>query len=251
MSDWPKTDPSFWVRGEALSDEHRQRLIASGVLSSVLDEVTLQAVESPLPAWWHVQGNALYLRDGMTLPAGLFDRLALYPFSNALIVVCTGLEQVTSILLGGNDATLFLGPKTSMPGADFWIGAGSAIVINGHCVATGQLQIDARNGGSIVCAPDQLWAGRVYIATDDMHRFEDLATGERLNTFGAHITIGEHVWIGREAVVTGQVDIAEGCVVGLRSLVRNTKIPPHVAVAGTPAKIIREGITWNGEDLPQ
>ncbi len=250
MTDWPATDPATWVRGIPLTDTHRERLLGSGVLPSVLDALALRVVESPLPEWWHENGNALYLRDGMSVPQGLVERMAIYPFRDALIVIATGMEQVTSLLLGGDGATFFIGPKTSMPGADFWCGAGSAIVINSHCVATGMAQIDARNGGSIVCAPDQLWAGRVYIATDDMHRFEDLATGERLNCFGAHITIGEHVWIGREAIVTGQVDIAEGCVVGLRSLVRNQKVPPHVAIAGTPAKVIREGVTWNGEDLP-
>jgi acetyltransferase-like isoleucine patch superfamily enzyme len=90
----------------------------------------------------------------------------------------------------------------------------------------------------------------VYVATDDMHRLEDVVTGERLNPYGATIRLGRHVWLGRDAVVTGHVHIGDGAVVGARSLVRGQKVPAQTAVAGTPARVIREGVTWREEDLP-
>jgi acetyltransferase-like isoleucine patch superfamily enzyme len=83
-----------------------------------------------------------------------------------------------------------------------------------------------------------------------MHRLEDVETGERINPYGATIRLGRHVWLGREAIVTGHVEIGEGAVVGSRSMVRGQKVPPHTAVAGTPARVIREGVTWRGEDTP-
>jgi acetyltransferase-like isoleucine patch superfamily enzyme len=124
------------------------------------------------------------------------------------------------------------------------------VILHGKVVGTGEAVLDARNGGSIVAERDQLWAGRVYIATDDMHSLEDLETGVRFNAYGGHIRLGEHVWLGREAVVTGNVEIGACAVVGLRSLVRGQKVPAHTAVAGTPARVIREGITWRAEDVP-
>ena len=57
------------------------------------------------------------------------------------------------------------------------------------------------------------------------------------------------MWLGREAIVTGHVEIGDCAVVGLRSLVRGQKVPANTAVAGTPARVIREGITWDGEDV--
>ncbi len=97
---------------------------------------------------------------------------------------------------------------------------------------------------------DQLWATNAYIATDDMHRLEDLATGARINPFGARIRLGRHVWVGRDATVTGHVDIGEGSVVGMQSMVRGQKIPPNTAVGGVPARVLREGITWSKDDAP-
>ncbi len=95
-----------------------------------------------------------------------------------------------------------------------------------------------------------MWAADVYVATDDMHRLEDLHTRERINPFGADIRIGSHVWLGRDVVVTGHVEIGDGSVIGMRSLVRGQKVPPHSVAAGTPARIVREDVTWSHDDLP-
>lgn len=133
---------------------------------------------------------------------------------------------------------------------EIWCGSDSSIVLAGPVVGTARPFIDARNGGSILADADQLWAADVTVSTDDMHRLEDLATGERLNPFGAHIRLRSHVWLGRDAYVTGNTEIGEGSVVGARSLVRSQNVPANTAVAGTPARVIREGITWRGEDTP-
>jgi acetyltransferase-like isoleucine patch superfamily enzyme len=145
---------------------------------------------------------------------------------------------------------VFLGSRCVLTAGEIYCGGGSSIVLHGPLVATRSAIVDARNGGSIIAGPDQLWAAGVYLATDDMHRLEDKATGERINPFGAHIRLGGHIWLGRDVVVTGHAEIGEGSVIGMRSLVRGQKIPPHVVAAGTPARIIRENVTWSHDDVP-
>jgi acetyltransferase-like isoleucine patch superfamily enzyme len=58
------------------------------------------------------------------------------------------------------------------------------------------------------------------------------------------------VWIGRDVIVTGHVDVGHDAVIGAKSLVRGQKVAPHTAVGGVPARVLREGVTWRGEDLP-
>ncbi|MFI2707870.1 acyltransferase, partial [Nocardioides sp. CER28] len=219
--------------------------------AEALDALDLRAVSGgPLPEWWEDYGNALYARPGFAIPEKLLETMVYYPFSGALIVLGTDISAVSSFLLGGDDATVFIGPDSFMSCAELYCGPASSIVLVGGVVATSRAVVDARNGGSVFAERDQLWAADVYIATDDMHRLEDLETGERLNPYGAHIRLGSHVWLCRDAVVAGHAEIGDGCVVGLRSVVRGQKVPPHTAVAGTPARVIREGITWRGEDTP-
>jgi acetyltransferase-like isoleucine patch superfamily enzyme len=83
-----------------------------------------------------------------------------------------------------------------------------------------------------------------------MHRLEDVETGARINSYGAHVRFGRHVWLGRDVIISGHVEIGDGAVVGMRSMVRGQKVPPQTAVAGVPARVIREGVTWRGEDTP-
>lgn len=239
-----------WTHGGTLTDEHRDRLLGVGVDDAVLRSTPLRGVTGPLPEWWHEQGNALYLGDEARVPRALVDTMALYPFRDVLVVVASPCDNMASLLLGGDEATVFLGPRSAFTATDVYCGARSSVVLSSDVVATRCAIVDARNGGSIVAEPDQLWAANVYVATDDMHRMEDLATGARLNPYGAHIRLGRHVWLGRDAIVTGHAEIGAGAVVGARSMVRGQKVPPHTAVAGTPARVIREGVTWRGEDTP-
>lgn len=246
----PRSTPP-WTLGGPLAEEHRTRLRGTGVPAEVLDALDLRRVGGgPLPAWWESNGNALYARPGMPIPEQLLETMVFYPFSGALLVLGTDITAVASLLLGGDDATVFIGPDSYLSCAELYCGASSSIVLVGGAVATSRAVVDARNGGSVFAEQDQLWAANVYIATDDMHRLEDLETGERLNPYGARIHLGRHVWLCRDAVVTGHVDVGDGAVVGLRSVVRGQKVPPHTAVAGTPARVIREGVTWRGEDTP-
>lgn len=239
-----------WTRGERLTDAHRERLIAAGLAPEVLVGLELSEITGPLPEWWHESGNALYLRDGYPLDVRLIDLLGFYPFSDALIVVATDITSMQALLVGGDSPTIFIGPDTSLVWGEIYCGGGSSVVLSGGLVATSRAQIDARNGGSIFAAPDQLWAANVYVATDDMHRLEDASTGQRINPYGAHIRFGEHVWLGRDAIVTGHAEIGDGAVVGMRSMVRNQKVEPSTAVAGVPARLIRENVVWSGEDTP-
>jgi len=235
-----------------LTEQHRARLIAAGVNPEVLAPLPLRKLTAePLDGLWGDDGNALYVAEGVEPPRlELLERLVLYPVTDTLIVLASQTQNLTSLGVGGDGATIFIGPDCEFTAGDLYCGSTSSIVFNGGVTATRCAVVDARNGGSIVAEPDQLWAANVYVATDDMHRLADLATGARLNPFGAHIRLGRHVWLGRDVSVTGHTDIGDDVVVGMQSMVRGQKIPPNTAIGGVPARVLREGITWSVEDLP-
>jgi acetyltransferase-like isoleucine patch superfamily enzyme len=233
-----------------LTPAQADRLVSAGVDGAALTASDWQVVTDGLPGWWTDLDNALVLADGVSLPPHVVASLGTYPVRDVLIVVASPLEWLTALLVGGDDATVFVGPDCRLTAGEIYCGGGSSVVLAGPLVATRGAIVDARNGGSVVAGPDQLWAADVYLATDDMHRLEDAVTGERINPFGAHVRLGSHVWLGRDAVVTGHAQIGDGSVVGMRSLVRGQQVPPRTVVVGSPARVVRKDVTWSHDDVP-
>jgi acetyltransferase-like isoleucine patch superfamily enzyme len=220
------------------------------VPADVLDELDVRLVTGPFPRWWSVRRNALYLPARLDVAPGLVADVTRLRVADALVVLGSDLADMTYLWLGGDGATVFVGPRSSMPSAEIHCGASSSVILTRQVASTARASVDARNGGSIFAEPDQLWASNVVIATDDMHRIESVETGERLNSFGGHIRLGAHVWLGRDAVVMGNSEIGPHSVLGTRGLVAGRSFPAHSVLVGAPARVVREGITWRHEDVP-
>lgn len=61
-------------------------------------------------------------------------------------------------------------------------------------------------------------------------------------------TIGNDVWIGREAMILPGVTIGDGAIIGARSVVTDD-VAPYAVVAGNPARHIRSRFTPDEADL--
>jgi acetyltransferase-like isoleucine patch superfamily enzyme len=53
------------------------------------------------------------------------------------------------------------------------------------------------------------------------------------------ITIGKDVWIGRASSILLNTHLADGCVIGAQSLLKNYRTEPNSVYVGNPARIIK------------
>lgn len=88
----------------------------------------------------------------------------------------------------------------------------------------------------------------ITVRTTDAHSILDYTTRERIN-YGSSISIGDHVWVGASALISKGVCIPNDCIIGARSFVNRTITEEHTIIAGSPAKIVRTGVTWDRERL--
>jgi acetyltransferase-like isoleucine patch superfamily enzyme len=71
----------------------------------------------------------------------------------------------------------------------------------------------------------------------------DLWTGQVINRPPLDTVIERHVWLGQDALLLSCERIGMGSIIGARALVKGS-IPARVAAAGTPARVLREGVSW-------
>lgn len=88
-------------------------------------------------------------------------------------------------------------------------------------------------------------AQQVLIMDYDGHPIFTSAS-ERKETYGGMsepIKIGKNVWIGFRSIIVKGVTIGDGAIIGAGSVVTQD-VPPNTIVAGNPAKMIKEGVSW-------
>lgn len=146
-------------------------------------------------------------------------------------------------------------------------GSGSSVQIGANNWVGGEMQLSVNAGSSLQtgrnCTFESLHAvlheGRIRIGNDcmfsvnvnlrqtDGHPIFDAATGQRIN-FPRDIQIGNHVWVGYEAYLLAGCTIGDDCIVGARSVTSGC-FPDGVILAGSPARVVRTGITWRKDEL--
>jgi acetyltransferase-like isoleucine patch superfamily enzyme len=168
------------------------------------------------------KGVLLGMRRGFTVPPGC--RVDAFP----RVARNSGIKDARVIL--GRHCRLFFG-------VGFYLrGSGARVTIGAHTYLNRRTEITCRE--RITIGERCAIAWDVNIMDTDAHTFED-----RPDT--APVTIGDHVWIGAGAMVLKGVTIGDGAVVAARSVVTKD-VPPGVLVAGSPARVIREGVSWSG-----
>ena len=100
----------------------------------------------------------------------------------------------------------------------------------------------------ILCTHDIQIGNNVRLGWDTMlkdgdgHAICD-ETGKVFNV-NRSIIIGNDVWVGAEVSLLKGAVVANGSVVGFRSLVTKRFEQPNVIITGSPAKIVKENIKW-------
>ena len=135
------------------------------------------------------------------------------------------ISQWGEFLLKGNDVEVRLGAKCTVESARFV----------------------AHSGTSHEVGPDCMFAYDVEVRTSDEHSILDAGSGARLNP-DKSVRIGEHVWLGARSVVVKGVNIGDNSVIATGSIV-SRDIGSGVVAAGVPARVIRDGVTWDRRRL--
>ncbi|GFI01433.1 polysialic acid O-acetyltransferase [Lachnospiraceae bacterium] len=77
------------------------------------------------------------------------------------------------------------------------------------------------------------------------HSIFDIETKENVSMKRQRcVKIGNHVWLGKNAVILHNAEIGNGCIVGASSVAK-IKTGDNCIIAGNPAKVIKTNHTWD------
>lgn len=89
-----------------------------------------------------------------------------------------------------------------------------------------------------------LWSDGILLQGSDSHGIVDLDTMSIVNGGPRKITLGRRVWLGRRSSVMKDVEIGAGSIVASGAVVTKD-VPAACAVAGVPARVVRERVSWS------
>lgn len=125
----------------------------------------------------------------------------------------------------------------------FSIHTGCSIAVNeGACLVLGNGYINHR--ASIECYQRIEIGDGAAIAKGVTIRDSDAHSINGNNAISAPIVIGNHVWIGANAILLKGVTIGSGSVVAAGAVVTRD-IPPGSLVGGVPARVLKTGVFWS------
>lgn len=112
------------------------------------------------------------------------------------------------------------------------------VSIGKNCSFNRNVYIDAGEKGTIIIGDNVMIGPNTLLRAED-HRFDrtDIPMCEQGHNSGK-IIIENDVWIGANAVITRDVTIGTGSVIGAGAVVTHD-IPPYSVAVGVPARVIK------------
>ncbi len=148
--------------------------------------------------------------------------------TNNRVLVGKGCRLAGEIIVKGSNQTVTIGDETTFASVYLLCMENKDITIGRRC----------------------MFSRNIEIRTSDAHALIDKKKRTRLNP-ASSIIIGDHVWVGVGALISKGAIIADDSVVGAASFVNKAFEESNVVIAGTPAKVIRRGVTWNRGRKPR
>lgn len=164
---------------------------------------------------------------------------------------CTG--KNLHLEINGSNNKFLVGKNSSISGEFFMKDSNNIISIR-QFTTTVQIKIECEWGTRVDIGEDCMFSRDITIRTGDSHSIIDLKTNKRVN-FPKSIFIGSHTWIGYGVNIAKGTEIQSNSVLGAASYVNKKFDIGNVIIAGVPARIVKNDITWDrrslSDEIPQ
>lgn len=162
-------------------------------------------------------------------------------------IVCE--ENVTlwnsRIDFNGNNSILYLSSNTFDYAVNISLNENNICFIGKNNFFNGITTIVLSESKNIIIGSDCMFSYEVSLRVADVHLIYHTKTKERLN-HSKSIYVGDHVWLGQNALILKGTQIGSGSIIGANSVLSNKTVPSNTTFAGSPARLTKEDTFWIG-----
>ncbi len=206
-----KKNPDIWEFGQRVDEPADNRIIGS-----------CEAKNSKIV--FRGKGNILFLEDGVRLE----NSVLYFNGDNALVYLSSDTKHAYKIHVDAwRETKVFFGRN------NYFNGVLTAIVS------------ERKN---LVVGNDGVFSFGIWMRTADPHLIYDCDSLERVNP-SKSILIGDHVWLGQNALILKGSAIGSGSVLSAAAVLAGKSVPSNAIYAGNPAHKIKDNIFFSGESV--
>lgn len=194
------------------------------------------------------------------------------PGNLLLLDSATPPQRLSLDLSRARDCTLMLGATARLAGEVAATGAGHLLAASGGAPGFVNVHVTFRGEaglvllgagvtsnrtnflaegpeGAILVGDDAMFATGTTIRTSDSHAIIEIGSRAQINP-PEPVLIEPHVWLGQDAIVMKGVRVGAGSIVAGRAVVTRD-VATRTLVAGVPARVLRENVTWTRQSRPR
>lgn len=102
---------------------------------------------------------------------------------------------------------------------------------------------------------DCMFSHDIKVYSNDCHSIFDITTGKNINSTEEickkrNVEIGDHVWIGMDAIILYGSKIKSGSIIGAGSVVKG-EVPENCIACGNPARVTRRNVGWSRKNCAE
>ena len=149
-----------------------------------------------------------------------------------------------NVFIQGNNNTIRIEEGCILKNLNLWIeDDNNEIVIKKNTMICGETKLCCLEGSKIHIGEKCMFSNHIHFRTSDSHSILD-EQGKRINP-PEDIIIHEHVWVGYHVTVLKGAEVNKNTIVGANAVVTKKFENTECAIAGNPARVVRQGINWH------
>lgn len=164
--------------------------------------------------------------------------------NNQIIIDKNNTITNSKMLFKGSNNKVYIGENGFVNGLELILeGDNNTVIIGEEVFILDDTRIYIIDGSTLKLGRHCMFSDRIEIRTSDHHSIIDIATGKRIN-YEEDIIIGDDVWLGSGVTILKGSEIANGCIVGAKSLITDKYKNENTIIVGSPGREIKSNVEW-------